>query len=128
MTNWEKYKDDIIKAVAHGNRVGVKEGKFIKCDAIDCTECICYDGSGCCGDHMVNWLNAEYVEPEVDWSKVPIDTKVLCRNSGDGEWVKRYYAGINEDGNPCVFGDGRTSWSAIDHPLRWKIMKLAEEE
>lgn len=124
MTNFEKYKDDIIKAEAYGDRVGVKDGKLIKCDY----RCLYGDESCCCGERMIDWLNAEYVEPEIDWSKVPIDTKVLCRDIKYGEFVKRYYAGINEYGNPCAFLCGRTSWSSDGATTHWKFMKLAEEE
>lgn len=53
------------------------------------------DGEGR-SENRKEWLNSEYVEPEVDWSKVPIDTPILVRVSEDEEWDKRYFAGFNE--------------------------------
>lgn len=129
MTNYEKYKKEIMKAVAYSDRVGVMDGKLIMCDdMMDCNECIFSGESGVCGDRMIDWLNAEYVEPEVDWSKVPFDAKVLCRDNEYDEWVKRYYAGTDEKGRPCAFRYGHTSWTTDDTPLPWKFMKLADGE
>lgn len=128
MTNFEKYKDDIINAVAHGDRVGVKDGELIMCDDIYCTECIFYDGSGDCGNRMVDWLNAEYVEPVIDWSKVPIDTKVLCRDKVTEECLKRHFAGINDNGRLTSFKGGRTSWTNDGDKIPWTFMKLADPE
>ena len=48
-------------------------------------------------------------EPKVDWSKVHIDTKVLIK--WNGHWLRRYFAGVNEEGKPLVFHNGQTSWS-----------------
>ena len=46
----------------------------------------------------------------IDWSKVPVDTKVLCK-FGDC-WHKRYFAGVHYEGSPLAFCDGQNSWSA----------------
>ena len=35
---------------------------------------------------------AEPEEPEVDWSKVEVDTPILVRNTDNEEWNKRYFA------------------------------------
>ena len=47
---------------------------------------------------------------EVDWSKIPVDTKVLVKNSQDQEWERRYFAKY-EDGKVYAFMNGVTSWS-----------------
>lgn len=48
-----------------------------------------------------------YVKP-VDWSKVPIDTKVICTN-GTGKF-RRYFNKVI-DGKPTVFEKGRDSFT-----------------
>lgn len=64
-----------------------------------------------------------------DWSKVPIDTKVLASNDGK-KWEKRHFKEYREDKrNPfVVYAYGLTSWSATgEHAIRCKYCKLAEE-
>lgn len=62
---------------------------------------------------------------EIDWTKVPVNTKVLVRNSKDEEWYKRYFAEY-KDGIFYTFNNGGTSWS-ISGKTSWKECKLAEE-
>lgn len=50
----------------------------------------------------------KYKESEVEWNKAPIDTPVLVSNNGE-KWYRRYFAGVNDEGKPLVFPDGRTS-------------------
>ena len=69
--------------------------------------------------------NVIWEREEVDWNKIPVDTKVLVRNSKDGEWYKRYFAEY-EDGRFYVFNNGGTSWS-ISGKTSWEECKLAEE-
>lgn len=66
-----------------------------------------------------------YVKP-VDWTKVPIDTKVLC-TIPSGIQQRRHFAGI-VDGKPATWFDGATSWSnnAIDKYTDWHTVELAE--
>ena len=64
-------------------------------------------------EDILNDNNLELVwekETNIDWSKVPFDTKVLCK-FGDF-WHKRYFAGVNNEGKPLAFYDGQNSWSA----------------
>lgn len=65
-------------------------------------------------------------EKEVDWSKVPKDTKVLVGYfPRPGE--KRYFAEY-KNGKFYTYGNGQTSWSKDDCELvEWKYCKLAEE-
>ena len=63
---------------------------------------------------------------EVDWAKVPKDTKVLVRNSKDEEWRKRYFSKY-KDGRFYTFNTGGTSWSASDETF-WRECKLVELE
>ena len=70
----------------------------------------------------------EIQEPPIDWSKVPIDTKVLVKGSYDVAWRKRYFAGLDENNIPLAFNNGCTSWSCKNSTTRWSCIKLAEEE
>lgn len=68
---------------------------------------------------------------QIDWSKVPVDTKVLVKNSENGEWEKRYFAGFI-NGEVTAFVNGKTSWSTLNpnNPIlaSWKYAKLALKE
>ena len=130
MTNYEKYKDEIIKIQKYSANdcldfviPNVLEPMDFDCDNISCDTC-----------HRLFsvWLLNEYKEhekPEVGWSKVAVDTPMLVRNSENEEWYKRYFARYE---NETVYAwiSGRTSWTAIDYDdvYTWKYVKLAEQE
>lgn len=123
MTNREKFKDELDEMLL--SFLAVVEEKPAHCEDMDCQEC---DFRGKCPVRekcVIDWLNAEYQEPPVDWSEVPIDTPVLA--SCDGErWYRRYFAGVR-DGKPETYDVGATSWSVDgNRTCVWKYMKLAE--
>lgn len=125
MTNREKFKDEPDEMLSAF--LAVVEGKPVHCEDMDCQEC---DFRGKCPVRekcVIDWLNAEYQEPSVDWSKVPIDTPVLASNDGE-YWSRQYFAGIGDDGNPETFHAGATSWSnrIIEH-CGHNYVKLAED-
>jgi hypothetical protein len=61
---------------------------------------------------------------KVDWAKVPVDTKVLVRNSKDEEWQRKHFA---EYKNGKVFTyDYDTSWNT-SLITTWEYAKLAEK-
>ena len=61
---------------------------------------------------------------KVDWAKVPVDTKVLVRNSKDEEWQRKHFA---EYKNGKVFTyDYGTSWNT-SFITTWEYAKLAEK-
>ncbi|WP_251455343.1 hypothetical protein [Veillonella intestinalis] len=68
----------------------------------------------------------------IDWSTIPVDTKVLVRDSNNHAWKRAYFAGFDphEIGHPFLtFTWGRNEWSNNgDAPQNWKQCKLAEEE
>ena len=124
MTNREKFKDELDEMLAV--MIAVVKGKPVPCeDTEGCRECDFYGKCTKKEDVALNWLNAEYQEPSVDWSKVPIDTPVLA--SFDGKrWYRRYFAGMR-DGKPETYDSGATSWSTDDkRTCTWTHMKLAE--
>nr|DAK07280.1 MAG TPA: Muskelin N-terminus [Bacteriophage sp.] len=125
MTNREKFRDELDNMLSAF--LAVAKGKPVPCDDTNCREC---DFEGRCTereDAVLDWLNAEYQEPSVDWSKVPIDTPVLASNDGK-HWSRLYFAGVGDDGNPETFYAGATSWSncIVDH-RPCKYVKLAED-
>lgn len=73
-----------------------------------------------CNEQTLIW------ERGVDWSKVPVDTKILVSFNGK-DWYKRYFAKY-EEGFVYAFENGATSWSADVEPFSWTHIKLAEEE
>ena len=125
MTNREAYKDTLDKMLAR--IVAVVDGKPTLCEDTDCKDCLFRDGCGVIRNRkkVADWLNAEYQEPPVDWSKVPIDTPVLV--SGNGKtWYRRYFAGVR-NGNKEAYDVGATAWSVYDNrTCAWPFMKLAE--
>lgn len=131
MTNYEKQKTEIDTIIERGISIAVNKStkKVVLCPEIACAECLFFKrGSAGCGVRMMEWLVAEYVEPEVDWSKVPIDTPVLI-SLNNKNWLNRYFAGVNEKGQPTVFGFGATQWSnGHTEPYHFKYIKLAEVE
>ena len=66
-------------------------------------------------------------EEIVDWSKVPVDTKILVSDNGD-TWYKRHFAKY-ENGSVHVFPDGRSSFTTEESDIiyPWKYAKLYEE-
>lgn len=125
MLNREAYKDTLDNLLA--GVVAVVYGKPVLCEDANCSDCLLRES---CGEKanrkkFIDWLNAEYQEPPVDWSKVPIDTPVLA--SCDGErWYRRYFAGVR-GGKPETYDVGATSWSVYDNrTCAWPFMKIAE--
>ena len=130
MTNFEKYGKQILDFIAN-NKVSspaIVNGKFAKCGDTNCRKCSLdkekYHGVYC-GNRILLWLCEEYQEPTVDWSKVPVDTKILV--SDDGEiWHRAYFARY-EKGIIYCWENGATSWTTrITN--NWNYAKLAEGE
>ena len=131
MLNREKYAKEIIELATNTALFGLKNGKPAICEEIKCEECDFYESDSCKGStyNFREWLNSEYVEPPVDWSKVAVDTPILVRDSEKESWRKRYFAKY-ENGIVYAWGGGTTSWSAerSRNITYWKMAKLAESE
>ena len=127
MTNLEKYAEEIK------NYKGYEFCKdFVKVKILNPLGLKCDIGCSRCDMLQMMWLMSEYTEPEepeVDWSKVEVDTPILVRNGDNEEWNKRYFA-CYENGTIYAWVSGRTSWAAIDNDdmYAWKYAKLAEQE
>ena len=71
------------------------------------------------------WLEEEYQEQVVDWSKVDVDTPILVSTSGQ-DWIHRHFAEYR-DGRVYAFDDGATSWTS-NEKIAWLYAKLAEPQ
>ena len=120
MKNYEKYADEIREY--KGTRF-CKD--FIEQHILKSGDC---NNVGCARCKMLQmlWLMEEYEEPEVDWSKIKIDTPILVRNGERDKWFKRYFAKY-EGGVVYTWKSGRTSWTE-DCMIEWNYAKLAESE
>lgn len=96
MTNYEKNKELLdMYAVANVSWGVNEDGEILNCRNNyfkNCTDCIFRKKS--CAEARLKWLQQEYKEPEVDWTKVEIDTPILVRNFKDDGWEIRYFAGL----------------------------------
>lgn len=128
MTNREKYAEQIIDMALDSIEIAVdKEGKLCDCNVILCSDCA-WSGKSRCRERFKEWAEQEYVEPPIDWSKIPVDTKILVRDSDDEKWKKRHFARF-EDGKIFAWTAGTTSFSSdnFDNVTSWKQGKLAED-
>lgn len=126
MTNAEKNFDKVMHFAAEMCSFGVNgNDKMQSCNKLRCSECILNNQNKICAESREEWLKAEYVEPPVDWSKVPVDTKILVKGSEDEIWIPRYFAEYKDD-LVYAWDCGCTSWSA-DCVTHWNYAKLAEE-
>lgn len=128
MTNREKYAEQIIDMAANDIKITVdKEGRLSDCFAINCHDCA-WSSCNNCRKKFREWLEQEYVEPPVDWSKVPVDTKVFVRDSDSESWYPRYFARF-KNGGIFTWANGTTSFTAkgFDDVTWWNQGKLAED-
>lgn len=141
MKNREKFRDEILEAIKEDNDENGKMCCFMKDNVIPrfvseedmelstCGTLACRT----CTKMFAFWLGEEYVEPpkpEVNWSKVPVDTLVRVRDNDD--WVLQYFKRfIKGQSYPfSTWADGRTSNTAgaVTDIDVWKYCELAEEE
>ena len=122
MKNYEKYGRELKKY-----RGGMFCDDYVKPDVLklkkddecdhDCIRCLVL---------QMMWLLEDYKEPEVDWSKVEVDTPILVRQGKNGTWLERHFAKY-ENGDVYAWVDGQTSWTGADK-IKWKFAKLAEDQ
>lgn len=135
MKNKEKYANEIMEVIITGNQMAfdVTKGTVTTCCDTYCDQCLFDEGCDECSDEAIadtrrKWLEEEYVESEIDWRKVPVDTPILVRDSEYGEWKERYFAAY-DDGIVYAWVDGITSSISIgsEDMLPWKYAKLLED-
>lgn len=123
MKNYEKYANE-IRSYTGTNFCN----DFIKPHIINSPSCT---GANCAACRMLQmvWLLEDYKEPEVDWSKIEVDTPILVKNAEHENWRRRYFAAY-QDGIVYAWVNGKTSWSANDdkEATPWSYAELAESE
>ena len=126
MKNKEKYANEILEIACSGSSLAFDKttNKVVPCNGLRCSNCLFVRN---CDEAIKEWCESEYVEPPVDWSKVPVDTPILVRDSENEEWRNRYFAKY-KDGRVFSFSNGATSWSAVSNKncVWWDHAKLAE--
>lgn len=130
MLNREKYGNEIIELAVNKGMFCIKNGEPVLCEETECKDCDFHESDSCKGStyNFREWLNSEYVEPPVDWTKVPVDTPILVRGHENREWTRRHFAKI-KNGTVFAWRGGATSWSEDDEEtIPWKYAKLAESE
>ena len=132
MKNREKFEKEIMDIACSGHSIAFdkKANKLTDCDHILCGNCAFHSSISSCRDKCKKWSESEYKEPEVDWSKVPVDTPVLVRNNESDIWYNRHFAYF-EDGKVFAYDFGATSWSADKSHIctsACRYAKLANEE
>ena len=97
MLNLEKYYDELISKKHEGftcNAFFLMYPKRTDCVGTACTTC---------KEAVKKWLLEEY-KPQIDWSKVPVDTPVIT-DVGNRHFCKY------ENDRVYTFDDGTTSWT-----------------
>lgn len=129
MTNYEHYKEQMERITRLGRCVAMNAttGEIVCCADINCNECL-FQGSEDtnCSQEAFKWADEEYKEPEVDWTKVPIDTPVLVSDDGVN-WERRYFVRKPAEAMFGVYSNGATSWSADGYVTWYRYAKLANE-
>lgn len=130
MKNKEKFADILMDLLVENKRVAIsnKTGEPCSCLGFRCDNCLF--GTAICDEKALRkWLEEEY-EPKVDWSEVPVDTKVYVRDRKEDEWIPRYFSEF-KDGRVYVWITGATSFtvnSMGSGKISYIYVKLAEEE
>lgn len=136
MKNREKFREKIIYLANSEGGGAPAFCDFVRSNVLpnftnkECDDIWCYT----CTRMFAFWLDEEYVEPEkpeVDWSKVPVDTLVRVWDTSADSFLLRYFKGIN-DSNPtrkyATWANGATSVTAYGYTERWPYCELVEDE
>ena len=129
MTKREKYVNEILDIIGNGEVLAVEKNthKPVACDDLQgCEDCLFYDREHEKCENRKWWLNSEYVDYTVDWSKVAVDTPILVSDNQDFENMERRHFCKYKNGEIYAFETGMTSWTT-NVSCSWKYAKLATE-
>ena len=132
MNNYEKYQESIDPILQRGEHIALNKNTkaIVSCRKLDCEDCLFsrrYNWPYDCILNRTKWLVEEYTKPEIDWSKIPIDTPVLVSDNGV-KWKRRYFVRKTSEDMFCVYSNGATSWSTDGRVSVYKYGKLWEVE
>ena len=122
MKNYEKYAEEIKGYNGDSICTDFIEPYILKSINAKCINTSCPK----CHLYRTIWLMEEYKEPEVDWSKVEVDTPILVKDFEDRNWIRKHFA-CYENGRVYAWVNGGTSWTTADCD-DWKYAKLVESE
>ena len=126
MTNGEKYEKEIVE-IAKSKEKSICDD-FINKIVLPSYGMKCDNRCIECRTLVDIWLSKEYKEPEVDWSKVKVDTPIYVQDCISDIWYPRYFAKF-KDRQVYAWYDGKTSFSVgSDDAIPWAYAKLADEE
>lgn len=91
MTNFEKYKDEILPLAKNNRGFAFHMNKITDCKLSGCKNCIF---TGTCIANRIKWLYEEYQEPAPKLTK---KERVFC------EIVRHGYIARDKDGSLCVY-------------------------
>lgn len=101
------------------------------CNGMNCRECplskyeaICDAAELLCPQEALNAVMS--YKPKVDWTKVPVDAKILVRDNEEDCWCKRHFA-LYKYGKIYAYSHGATSFSSNDI-TDWKYAKLYKDD
>lgn len=101
-----------------------KSGKlFVKPDGVPNN----YFHESCLSYNEVKELDFEEYETPINFEYIPVDTKVLVRDSVNLDWEPRHFAEY-KDGKVYCFIDGLTSFTSKSTAISWNYCKLFKEE
>ena len=120
MKNREKYANEIKNY--KGDDFCHDFVRTIVLNKINCEEISCIY----CQSLQMLWLDEEYKGPEIDWSKVPVDTLIRVRFCKSDDWVNRYFSKY-ENGKVYAWDNGTTSKTGkSDSP--WLCAEIVNED
>lgn len=109
MKNIEKYRDEYIAALKENAPCEFRRKYVLNREFCHGYEFVC-EG---CAEKLARWLDSECI-PQIDWSKVPVDTPVICHRSKDyNSTLKRHVKRVSND-SVITFNNGMTSHTATD--------------
>lgn len=91
MTNFEKYKDEILILAKNNRGFAFRMNKITACKLSGCENCIF---TGSCIANRIKWLYEEYQEPALKLTK---KERIFC------EIVRHGYIARDKDGSLCVY-------------------------
>ena len=131
MKNREKYKNELRDVIKTDGRICgfLKKHEVSQMFGKD-WKSFCEMPCSACATALQLWLNEEYEEPEVDWSRVTVDTLVRVRDREEQEWLLRHFKGIDDKHlirRYEAWESGATSKTANGKYLCWKYCELVED-
>lgn len=149
MTNFEKYKDEILEIVEHNNiasiAIDIKKNKPQYCSGTRCSQCIRYSDDGrCSSQDLFKWL---YEEAKESLPTLTLKERAFCeivksgyiaRDRDESLWVfdtrplkGEYHNGIwwNSADGRCNSLDGNTfTFITWESDKAWSIEELLQLE